>query len=219
MSSPRTWHQLGIFLLDGSGSMERDGKSGRPLAHDANHALQSFLAWFKTGSKVNNFSISVITFGEQAEEHTPPTPLDQVDEQADYNPLTNHGDRTDIGAALEKAEAIANAHFNQPDAQANMPHTVHIIIMTDGLCLNAEHTRQVAARLRQTRGVELFCTLFIPPISIADTEVQLAKELMREVVGDDKRFRMSYDEPTLRKFFKESMSTNVALAPRTVPEQ
>lgn len=198
--------------------MEREGTSGRPLAHDAGHALNNFLAWFKTGSKANNFSISVITFGEHAEEHTPPTPLAQVDEHAEYDLLTNHGDRTDIGAALEKAEAIATVHLNQPDAQANMPHTVHIVIMTDGLCLNADHTRQVAARLRHTRGVELFCTLFIPRSAVADAEVQLAKALMREVVEDDKRFRVIYDEPTLREFFKQSMSTNVALAPRTKSE-
>lgn len=211
LASPRSWNQLGIFLLDGSGSMSRDGNAGRPLADDTNTALQNYLAWFKGSSKVNNFSVAVITFGEYAEEHTPPTPLAQVDEALDYNPLLKHGDGTDIGMALEKAEAMALAHLNQPEARNGIPHTVRIIMMTDGMCLYPAHTLEVAQRLRDA-GVELFCALFIPRSTVSTEEVKEAKALMQEVVGKSNNFSMTYDEPALREFFKRSNSTNVVVA-------
>ena len=221
MASPRTWHQLGILLLDGSGSMKREGKGGRPLASDVNQAVKDFLGFFKGSSKANNFSVAVITFGEVAEEHTPSTPLAQVDEDADYNPLLSHGDTTNIGAALEKAEKIALAHLAQPEAQGGVPHTAHIVILTDGLCLHPDYTRQVAERLRSQAGVELFGTLFTPRDVLRPTapqEAAAAKELMRDVVGDDNRYKTTYDEAGLRDFFKKSMSANVALATRTITD-
>lgn len=221
MASPRTWHQLGILLLDGSGSMEREGKGGRPLVNDVNQAVKDFLGFFKGSSKVNNFSIAVITFGEIAEEHTPPTPLSQVDEDADYNPVLGHGDTTNIGAALEKAEKMALDHLAQPEAQGGTPHTAHIILMTDGLCLHPDFTRQVAGRLRGHQGVEIFASLFAPRDVLRPTapqEIAAAKELMRDVVSDDGHFKTTYDEAQLREFFKKSMSANVALASRPLTD-
>ena len=85
VASSRTFHQLGILVLDGSGSMQHYiGDGNRPLADNVNVSVRDFLGFFKNSSIKNNFSIAVVTFDDNATVHTPITPLADIDDYADY---------------------------------------------------------------------------------------------------------------------------------------
>ncbi len=116
VASSRTFHQLGILVLDGSGSMQHYiGDGNRPLADNVNVSVRDFLGFFKNSSIKNNFSIAVVTFDDNATVHTPITPLADIDDYADYNPVNNgHGGRTFIGGALQKAEELAKEFYRLP---------------------------------------------------------------------------------------------------------
>jgi uncharacterized protein YegL len=74
VTESRTFHQLGILVLDGSGSMKAEGDLKTSLAENVNLAVKEFLTYFKGSSIVNNFSIAVVTFSDTATVHTPLPP-------------------------------------------------------------------------------------------------------------------------------------------------
>jgi uncharacterized protein YegL len=71
VTESRTFHQLGILVLDGSGSMAAIGDGNISLADSVNRAVREFLGYFKNSSIANNFSFAVITFDNDAKVHTP----------------------------------------------------------------------------------------------------------------------------------------------------
>src|ERR1043166_6864158 len=101
VTESKSFHQLGILCLDGSGSMAELGDGQIKLAEHVNKAVREFLGWFTNSSQVNHFSIAVITFDDKVKVHTPVTALSKVDDFADYNPLNGNGGGTFIGGALE----------------------------------------------------------------------------------------------------------------------
>jgi uncharacterized protein YegL len=206
VTESRTFHQLGILVLDGSGSMKAEGDLKTSLAENVNLAVKEFLTYFKGSSIVNNFSIAVVTFSDTATVHTPPTALTTIDDFADYNPLNGHGGGTYIGGALEEAERIALGHINAPESEGIL-HDVKVIVMSDGLCQQADKTRQIAERIKQNPKIMLCTALFIQRGSTNDP----AKSLLLEIASAPNLYKTTYTEQDLRKFFISSMSAKINL--------
>ena len=205
VTESRNFHQLGILLLDGSGSMEKKGDGNIPLADIVNRSVREFLGFFKTSSQVNNFSIAVVTFDNNATVHTPITELPKVDDFADYNPMNGHGGGTYIGGALEQAEKLATEFLSRPEA-SSVPHDVRIIIMSDGLCQAAMETKAVADRLKQNDRVIICSSLFTEASMIAEKEISDAKTVLQEIASAPNLYKTTYKENDLRQFFISSMS-------------
>lgn len=203
VAEARTFHQLGILLLDGSGSMAAKGESNTSLADHVNLAVREFLGFFKHSSQVNNFSVAVVTFDDTARVHTPITALKDVDDFADYNPMNNHGGRTFIGGALEEAEKLAEQFLT---GASGVPHDVRIIVMSDGLCLQAEATGNIAARLKQNDKLLICSSLFTPIGKANDPESNEAKTVLRDIASAANLYKTTYKEADLRQFFISSMS-------------
>lgn len=203
VSESRTFHQLGILLLDGSGSMAAMGEGNIPLADHVNVAVREFLGFFKNSSQVNNFSIAVVTFDGAAQVHTPITPLKDVNDFADFNPMNGHGGGTFIGGALEKAESLAGQFLA---GASSVPHDVRVIIMSDGLCLKAEATRDIAARLKKNERLMICSSLFTPISKASDLESGEAKTVLQEIASAPNLYKTTYKEADLRQFFISSMS-------------
>lgn len=201
----RTFHQCGILLLDGSGSMERPSQGNISLAESVDRSVREFLGYFKGSSMANNFSFAVITFDHQASIHLPKTELSEVDDFGNYNPYSQHGGGTNIGAALELAEEIALSHLESPEARS-VPHDVRIIIMSDGLCQHPVNTREVAERIKRNEQILICSTLFTDRAQITSDEIQEAKSLLAELVSMPNLYKTTYSETDLRQFFVSSMS-------------
>ena len=201
----RTFHQLGILCLDGSGSMQEIGVGGISLAETVNRAVREFLGFFKTSAYVNDFSIAVVTFDDEVSLHTPITGLANIDDFADYNPMNGHGGGTYIGGALEKAEQLAEQFLNSPDANV-IPHDVRIIVMSDGLCQYPDNTKLVVARLKQNDKITLCSTLFTEKENIGVSEIREAKTVLQDVASGANFYKTVYGETDLRQFFISSMS-------------
>jgi uncharacterized protein YegL len=204
VTESRTFHQLGILVLDGSGSMKAEGDLKTSLADNVNLAVREFLTFFKQSSIVNNFSMAVITFDDDAKVHTPPTLLATIDDFADYNPLNGHGGGTNIGLGLAEAEKLALAHIAAPEAEGVL-HDAKIIVMSDGLCQQADNTRQIAERLKQNEKIAICSALFLQKGSTNDP----AKSLLLEIASAPNLYKTTYNEQDLRKFFISSMSAKI----------
>jgi len=205
VTESRTFHQLGILILDGSGSMATIGDGNISLADNVNRAVREFLGYFKGSSIANNFSVAVITFDNDSKVHTPITELTAVDDFADYNPMNGHGGGTYIGGALELAEQLAIQFLNNPDANS-IPHDVRFIVMSDGLCLAPDQTKIVSDRLKQNDKIMICSSLFTDRNKVTDTDVKEAKSVLADIASATNLYKTAYGETDLRQFFISSMS-------------
>jgi uncharacterized protein YegL len=110
---PKGFHQLGVLVLDGSGSMTDSSASGNQNKAEAvNSAVRELLSLLKISNNKKNFSIAIVTFDSTARIHTNTTPVEEIDDLGDYNPLNGHGGGTNIQIALEEARKIVEKHIN-----------------------------------------------------------------------------------------------------------
>ena len=87
------------------------------LAELVETAVTDFVEWFQTRSSIRaNISLAIVTFDNYAKEHTPITPIVDVEPTRSFNPLVDHGKVTEISNGLEDAYRIAQQHLNHPEA-------------------------------------------------------------------------------------------------------
>lgn len=203
VTESRTFHQLGVLLLDGSPSMKELGDGQISLADLVNRAVREFLGYFKNSSQVNNFSIAVVTFDNTARVHTPITALSAIDDFADYNPLNPQGDGTFIGGALEEGEKLATQFLANA---TGVSQDVRLIVLSDGLCLQEDRTRAIADRLKQNDRLMICSSLFTSIAKANDPKMSAAKTVLQDIASAPNLYKTTYKEADLRQFFISSMS-------------
>lgn len=129
MTMTKSFEQLGVLLLDGSGSMRTPGETGNPKAVEVGIAARDLISRLKKSFKRDNLYLSIVMFDQNIEECVITKPVIDIDETADYNPLNNHGGETAIGYALEKAFEISDKFLSET---TEFRRTAVIILMTDG---------------------------------------------------------------------------------------
>jgi len=203
--SPQTFHQLGIFVLDGSYSMN-DPVAGHNSKKDAvNEAVSSLLTKFKESRSVKNFSFSAVFFGEHATEKLSVTPLSSINENDNYDPTVGHNKATLVHTGLDKAETIANTFLSGVDPD-DVEHSVVIMLLSDGECHEPKQTIEVANRIKNNPNINI-CTTFFEAMGKSIPE---AESLMKTLASGTTSFSKTYDSDTLRKFFENSLS-NIAI--------
>ncbi len=199
---PQSFHQLGIFVLDGSGSMSDEVSGGAMSKADAvNGALRDLLTRFKASRQKSNFSFAVVAFDEEASVHLDITPATGVDDNADYNPQDGHGGGTFIGGGLEEARGIAERFL--AIARPDIPASVIIVVMSDGECATPDTTVAIADTIKRVERVTL-CATHFASIGHSDPSAQAT---LKKIASDPVRgYKTVYDAESLRAFFLASMS-------------
>lgn len=205
VTEPMSFHQLGILLLDGSGSMGRKGNEGKALAQQVDEAVSDFLKHFSRSTIAQNFSIAIISFDHDARVLMPSTKLPEIDLTQSFNPLQSHGGGTDIGNALHEAQKIAFEHINN-DQDRGMRKDVVMVVMSDGSCQNAEQTKLKAKAILENDNIEIATTLFSNKKIKESEKAAPAILLLRSISSKDSLFRQTFSKDELRKFFTSSLS-------------
>jgi len=203
---PRQFHQLGIFVLDGSGSMYGQAHGGATKAEAVNDALRGVLTRFKVSKNKNDFSFAVIAFDGTASIKTPITPAVDIDDNDNYDPTVGHGGGTNIMAGLEEAQKLAQDHINNGQT-GGAPHSAIILIMTDGMDGNSSSTLQKAEEIKNGSfgGQITICTTYFGDIGSSDVG---AKNHLKSLSTDKVMgFKEVYDAEALRSFFIKSISS------------
>ena len=202
---PQIFHQLGILVLDGSGSMSGiiDGKITK--AEAVNISVRELLTRFIASKNSKDFSISIVTFDSRVIIHTTPTRIkdenDQtIDDNADYDPMKGHGGSTDLAQALQEAFTVAKDFLTNapPDS---VPHSAVIVVMSDGM----SHTDPVpiAENIKQEQNITICSTLFAQKGNVD----QRAQKILQDIASSPSNYKTVYDAETLRKFFVASVSS------------
>jgi uncharacterized protein YegL len=202
ISVPRNFHQLGVLILDGSGSMGNVGNGNMTKADEVNIAVRDLLTRFKISRVRNNFSFAVVTFDTQAKVHTQVTDAGSVDDNEDYNPLLGHGGGTNIGAALQEGWQVADAFIKSGPADG-VKHSAVLLILSDGECQYAQQTMQLVEQLKGNPRVTIAAALFNKRGENDTVGRQMLRDIVTNPVLD---FKDVYDAETLRSFFEKSLS-------------
>ena len=202
--------QLGIFLLDGSGSMDDIGEMNNSLAENVGRVFKDFVVTrFMTSSISEEFQIAVINFDYEAIVRVPRIPLSAFEEFADYNPrdISKDNPGTNIGAGLQEAKKIIGDFFAQPNPDG-YPRTVVIAILSDGMCQRPESTLAIARELDANPDITISCGLFTTKEREAAYINKEAKNFLQDIKSRAGIYGVIENNETLRKFFNASMSVN-----------
>lgn len=204
--TPQTFSQLGILVLDGSGSMEAEAVGKMSKAQSVNYAVREMLTRFRVSRHNRNFAFAVVAFDERASVHTSITPAADIDDNADYDPMRGHGGGTDIGAGLREAQRIADEFLRT--APGDIPSSVVIVVMSDGLDGDTDGSLRLAEEIKRNPAITI-CTTYFGEVGAVEPEAQ--DHLRALATSAAMHFKTVYDADTLRKFFIASVSAGTNL--------
>jgi uncharacterized protein YegL len=203
-SDPEQFRQLGVLVIDGSGSMQEMTVGGNITKAEATAvATRELFSRLKDSSISQGFQIGLITYDHRPTAVIdPPLPVAQLDLNADYNPLRGHGGNTRIDLALEEAERIVD-NFLKNAPSEGVDYSAVLIVMSDGLCHEPQRTRDVASRLKQRFGSRL--TLAAAFFAAGKDDPQ-GEQLLRDIVTSPTFFSTVRTGDQLREFFRKTFS-------------
>jgi len=203
--SPPSWRQLGVFVLDGSNSMndqvERVSAFTGTKAEAVNAAIQQLINRFKISEKLKNFSFAVVKFHDTISEVLLPKEASDMETHGNYDPTSAGTGGTFIGAGLEKAKEICDQFFR--NHQDDLPTSAVILLLSDGQCLQAERTRSIAAEIApEYPRIKLAAAFFATKGKPSE-----GYDLLVDICSDPQKFCTNvYDPETLRDFFERSLT-------------
>lgn len=206
IESPRQWAQFAIIVPDGSGSMAEMAAGNITKAQATNNAIRELLTRLKASRVASNFKVAVIPFDDKPEVRLQPMDVGPaLDDNDNYDPLIGHGSGTKIYLALEEAAKLAD-EFLATAPSGGVPHSVIILLMSDGECEKPAQTRAVADRIKKgTNGsrITICSTLF----ATVGKKGSAGEALLKDVANDPVMgYKTVYDGETLRGFFEKSIS-------------
>ncbi len=209
---PQTFHQLGILVLEGSGSMTDRFEREMTKAQAADRAVKDLLDRLIMSQNNKDFSISLITFDQHSRVHTLPTRVADdkgrnIDARADYDPMNGHGGGSDIAQALKEAHLLAE-EFLSSAPPAGVPHSVVIVVMSNGV--SQTDPVSVADYIKENPKITLCSSLFA---SKNDThpEIERAKQILRQIATSPENYIEVCDAETLGNFLINSVSSGKQL--------
>jgi uncharacterized protein YegL len=201
VTETKTFEQLGILVLDGSGSMEELGISDQPKAEEINQAVRGLISRLRNSGKKENFYLAMVTYDHRVnKERLAPTPVMEVNDTDNYNPIEGHGGETAIGDALEGAFEVAEAFL---DRQRTYSRSVVIMVMSDGQNTCGKNPVDVADRIKQSGKRITICAAGYG--KGRDLDEMTLKRLVSNPLGQPcYKFTMNTNE--LRDFFTATVT-------------
>lgn len=206
VQAPQTFSQLGILVLDGSGSMGEPSEGKITKAQAVNGGVREMLTRFGASRHKRNFSFAVVAFDEHASVYAPVTPAAEIDDNADYDPMRMHGGGTNIGAGLREAQRMAEEFLRT--SPEDIPSSVVIVVMSDGEDGDPSGSLRLAEEIKKNPRITICATYFG---QLGAVEPAAQDHLKALATSPTTGFKTIYDAETLRKFFIASVSTGTNL--------
>lgn len=202
-----TFKQLGILVLDGSGSMDEETSMKISKAASVSGAVQDLFSRFKMSRIKNNFCFAIVNYDHRAVVAMEPTEVKDIDDHADYDPMKGLGGATYISEGLKEAKKMAEK-FLAKQEDGGIMHSVMIVVMTDGVDMTEPETISVAKQLKEMEHVQI-SSCFFETLGADANEMQKCKDYVKGLCSEERLYTDVSDAEDLRKFFIASMS-NIA---------
>lgn len=212
VKQPKIFDQLGILVIDGSGSMTDFGSGNVTKAMHTKSAVGQLFNRMQGSRVKQNFSFAYIKFDEFPTTIYDPIAFDfnELDSyEDDYDPTIGKGGTTYICRALEEAEKIA-VDFLSRAVAGSAPHKVLILLMSDGMCFEPEVSKMVASKMKQNPAIQIACVYFAEVGKPNDLEAQ---NLLKDIASDPVSYYTTvYDGEALRSFFEKSLCSSSGIS-------
>jgi uncharacterized protein YegL len=202
---PKSFDQLGILVLDGSGSMHEEGLNKITKAEMVSTAVKELISRMRISKNQANFSFAIVTFDASARVAVDITPVSNLSATDDYDPTAGHGGGTNIAAGLVEARKLVGQFLHQ--GSETLKKTVVVVIMTDGESQDLDRSVEIANELKGDPAVTICTTYFAKK----GKPNPAAKDLLLQLASDPNKFLTVFDGDTLRDFFIASVT---AAAPK-----
>lgn len=206
-SVPQTRHQLGILVLEGSGSMSEQLEGKLTKAQIVDQAVKDLLNRLIKSKNKQDFSISLVSFDEHCRVHTFPTRITDkkgrnIDAEADYDPTRSHGGGSDIAQALKEAHVLAEEFLSGARAEG-VPHSVVIVVLSNGV--SQTDPLSVANYIKENPNITLCSSLFTSKDE-THPAIEQARDILAQIATSPEHYVEVHDGETLRDFFIDSVS-------------
>ena len=212
----RSFERLGILVLDGSGSMEEPHPNGIKKFEAISGCVKDLILGLKQHPRSPNLFLTILTYDDTVDRNpvVPITPVEEMDDTADYNPMNMNGvvrgGQTAIGDALELAFNVAYDFAKDPNQK--YPRSCVILLMTDGINNTGKDPMQVSQEINErirreelTQRIRRICALGFGVPSDKDS---LDADLLRGIVSEEKdeNFKITLDSQEIVAFFTKSIT-------------
>jgi len=198
--APKSAEQLGILVLDGSGSMNDPDAYGRGTKAEAvGKAVQELVGRLQKSSRKQDFWLALIVFDNNVEVRLQPTPVTDIDgSNMRANPYL--GGSTAIGDALYAASQMADDFLTK---KVDLPRSVVIMLMSDGQNNTGRDPRSVINDIKKKWSSDKLNNLNIVSVAYgADADRETLKAI---VTNPEKDFCETDQSEKLRDFFLGSI--------------
>jgi len=206
VTQPRTFHQLGILVLDGSGSMKEGQSSVKiSLAQSVSNAVRNTFSRFKESAYVNNFSFAVVYYDDAAKVEVDITDAKQLNDNRAYDPTTGMGGTTSIAAGLKEAKILSDK-FLAVQTEGSIKRSVVVVVLSDGLDMTQSETASIANTLKSNPSITI-TSVFFETLGGNPDEMQEAAKFLKGLCSDPiDGFTKTSDPEKIRTFFIASVS-------------
>ena len=205
IATPRVFHQLGILVLDGSGSM-KEGLSGRKisLAQEVSTAVKDTFTLFKGSSNRNNFSFAVVYYDHRGKIELGITPATKVDDMRSYDPTIGMEGTTSIAEGLKLAKKLSDEHLSNQE-NGGIPKSVVIVILSDGMDMTEQETIAIANTLKSNDKITV-TSCFFETLGGDKDGMNQAANFLKGLCTSSDHFNIVFDADKVKNFFVASVS-------------
>jgi hypothetical protein len=205
---PKMFNQLVLFVLDGSGSMNGLGISGKTKGYEVHSSVITVLERLKESKNKNSFDISFFAFAEDSVEMFPIKSLAHYNLSKDcFNPceyLKNRG-RTSLCSSLAQTKEIALDYL---DKNKYSNSKVIIIILGDGAIEDFENCFKIKQELDKHEKINYSTVLLETPEwqeKYEDALEQIQEEF-KSLASDGAFYLSTVDPDEVRKHMIKSIT-------------
>jgi von Willebrand factor type A domain len=210
--APQAWYQLGVIVIDGSGSMtlpyagdEEVGLGGgavRTKAEATEGALKSFVTRMQRSHNAPNFGLSFVFFNDSVTHERKPAVVPELDPNASYDSTAYGIGGTAIHSGLDAAASIIET-FMHEGAALEVPLSAVVVLMSDGE--DRDDPIKTAASAKRIKGLPK--TKLTSCLFATQGQPAVGESLLQEVASAPEFYQRAYSTEQLRKFFEASMTT------------
>lgn len=209
LTIPRLFYQLVVFVMDGSGSMTFQGKTGKSKGEELSDAIIGTLKRLQSSKNKNCFDVSMYAYANESVNILKQAPVMDLDLSKDYNPCNfiTHYNSTRLAETMETVKEECSAYLslnNEKNAQAL------IIVLSDGVVFDYELSLKKCDGLKLNKKVTISSIFFESATWQEGFDIQdleKFKESMKMLASDKSLFTSTLNPDEIRNHMIKSIST------------
>lgn len=152
---PPVFHQLVIFLIDGSNSMKNESVNGITKAEEIDKSISSIMGRLAESRNASSFDVCFVAFSDDFKDVFGIKSVTKIQQGTSFNPLnyiTPKG--TEMSEALSYAKECTDKYLEK---YKDLNSQVLIIILTDGAIDDYSRSSQIISELKSNDKVTISC--------------------------------------------------------------